>query len=73
MYSQTFNTIAANSVGQVYETNNKSVSNYSLSIPPAKCDENLALDHVISENKVSRKRGSRKLVDMNSVSDMWDP
>ena len=37
----------------------KSVSSYSLNTPPQSATKNLALDHVMSENKLSRKTGSR--------------
>ena len=40
-------------------SNKKSMSNYSLSIPPAKCDENLPCYHVLSEDKLSCQTESR--------------
>ena len=43
-----------------YKINKKSVSNYSLSIYTlAKCDTNWPRNHVMSENNLSRKTGSR--------------
>ena len=33
-------------------------------------DEKLALNHVMSENKVRRKTGNRQLADINLVSNM---
>ena len=49
------------------EKNKKSESNYSLSIPPEKCDKNLPCYHVMSEKKLSHRTGSRQLAVLNLV------
>ena len=46
------------------------ICNYSLSITPAKCHENLPHNYVKLDKKLHGKTGSRQLADLNLVSDV---